>query len=344
MAASKKIYYVTEPANWVIRQEGLSIFKYIKKTYKDIPFKLLPLSLRRLKNIKNQIIHFGSRNTYIPEVYKYIDPSNRIILTWYHGTDNDLQYIKLISELRSKIDIIHTSCTISRDNLIKWGFEHDKIVVIPIGIDSELFKRPSEEEKKIFKRKIGIPEKSVCIGSFQKDGDGWKEGMNPKIIKGPDIFCDAVIKLSKEYPVFVLLTGPARGYVKKRLSDNNVPFKHIYVKNFNKIPQYYKGIDYYFITSRAEGGPKALMESFISGVPLVSTNIGMIKDYCIDKENAMICSPEDTNCLINKFKEVYENKDLRQKIIENGLDTVKELDWSVIIKSYYEKIYSRYLI
>ncbi|HHT79602.1 MAG TPA: glycosyltransferase family 4 protein, partial [Actinobacteria bacterium] len=185
-------------------------------------------------------------------------------------------------------------------------------------------------------------EKSVCIGSFQKDGDGWKKGMSPKIIKGPDIFCDAVIKLSKEYPIFVLLTGPARGYVKKRLSENSVPFKHIFIKNFNKIPQYYKGIDYYFITSRAEGGPKALMESFISGVPLVSTRIGMIKDYCIDKENAMICPSESVNCLVDKFKEVHENKYLRQKIIENGFETVKELDWKVVIKSYYEKIYSKY--
>ena len=343
MSVNKTIYYVIEPANWVIKQEGLSISKYIKQAYKNIPFILLPLSIRKLKNIKNQVIHFGSRNTFLPEAYKHIDESNHIILTWYHGTDDDLQYIKLIPEIKSRVDLVHTSCEISKNNLIRWGFDEDKIVVIPIGIDLELFKKYSKEENSLFKSKIGIPENSVCVGSFQKDGDGWGEGMNPKLIKGPDIFCDVMIKLSKKLPIFVLLTGPARGYVKKRLFENNILFKHFYLKNYSEIPKYFKCIDYYLITSRAEGGPKAMMESFASGIPLISSDVGMVHDYCIDEQNAMVCPIEDINCLVQKFIKLHGDSDLRQKLIKNGLETVKKLDWKVIIKSYYEKIYSRYL-
>ena len=37
--------------------------------------------------------------------------------------------------------------------------------------------------KKI-KHNLGIPEDYLVIGSFQKDGEGWGEGLKPKLIKG----------------------------------------------------------------------------------------------------------------------------------------------------------------
>ena len=342
MTVKKKIYYIIEPERWVIREEGFCVQKYMKKNF-DVPIEILPLSERQIKKIKNSVIHFGSKNLYMPEIYKIVDESNHIILTWYHGTDNDLKYINLIPDIMPKVDIIHSSCSISKDNLIRWGVEENKIVVIPIGIDSRNFNIVSSTEKLNLKKKVGIPPDVICIGSFQKDGEGWGEGMNPKLIKGPDIFCDVIIQLSKRLPIFVLLTGPARGYVKKRLSENNILFKHFYLKNYSEIPKYFKCIDYYLITSRAEGGPKAMMESFASGIPLISSDVGMVHDYCIDEQNAMVCPIENTDCLVKKIIKLHEDPDLRQKLIKNGLETVKKLDWGVIIKSYYEKIYSRYL-
>lgn len=342
MTASKKIYYVIEPESWVIREEGLCVRNYMRKVF-NINIEILPVSERKLKKIKNSVIHFGSKNLYMPEIFRIIDESNKIILTWYHGTDEDVKYIKLIPEIMPKIDILHTSCSISKDNLLRWGVPENKILIIPIGIETRNFNKSDEDQRKNLKLKIGVPENSICIGSFQKDGDGWGEGLNPKLIKGPDIFCDAIIEINKKYPVFVLLTGPARGYVKNRLSESGVAFKHFYLKKYSELPKYFKAIDYYFITSRAEGGPKALMESFSSGIPLVSTDVGMVHDYCQDKINAMICPAEDTGCIVNKFEELHKDEVLKKKIIENGLDTVKELDWLVVIKSYYEKIYSRYI-
>ena len=35
--------------------------------------------------------------------------------------------------------------------------------------------------------KYKIPKDKIIIGSFQKDGVGWEEGNEPKLIKGPDI-------------------------------------------------------------------------------------------------------------------------------------------------------------
>ena len=70
----------------------------------------------------------------------------------------------------------------------------------------------------------GIKKNEIVIGSFQKDGQGWAEGYIPKLIKGPDLFVKSVEIISKEVPIVVLLTGPARGYVKKELSKRKIKF------------------------------------------------------------------------------------------------------------------------
>ena len=51
-----------------------------------------------------------------------------------------------------------------------------------------------------------------------------------KKIKGPDIFIKIIKKISKKQKVHVFLTGPARGYVKKKLKDLTLTFPIIFIK------------------------------------------------------------------------------------------------------------------
>ena len=45
-------------------------------------------------------------------------------------------------------------------------------------------------------------------------GVGWGDGLEPKLIKGPDVLLQTVALLRQRIPeLFVLLSGPARGYV-----------------------------------------------------------------------------------------------------------------------------------
>ena len=59
---------------------------------------------------------------------------------------------------------------------------------IPISIDFGIFKNLSSVSKKTIRDYYKIPQNAFVIGNFQKDGDGWFFGNNPKLIKGPDIF------------------------------------------------------------------------------------------------------------------------------------------------------------
>jgi glycosyltransferase involved in cell wall biosynthesis len=232
------------------------------------------------------------------------------------------------------------SCEITRQHLLEWGMPAEKMVKIPIGVDLPRFSPATSAERQHIRAELGIPENAVCIGSFQKDGEGWGEGLSPKLIKGPDVFLDVVAALAARYPtLMVLLTGPSRGYVKQGLEKIGIPYIHHFLENPADIGRYYQALDAYLIASRIEGGPIALMESWASGVPVVSTRMGMAADWIQPGENGLLADVEDVPALAENLHRVLQAADLRQKLIQNGLETVKLLDWACIAEQYDQLLY-----
>jgi glycosyltransferase involved in cell wall biosynthesis len=265
-------------------------------------------------------------------------------VTCFHLVPDDprLNFIKKASKYKNIL--LHTSAYITKRKLIELGVPEEKIIVIPLGVDLGIFKPVSEKRKKDLKRVLGILEGRIVIGSFQKDGVGWDEGLEPKLVKGPDIFIKVIEKLSKEYPIFVLLVGPSRGYVKKNLEKLRIPYKNIgYLSNYKEVAKYYHALDLYLITSRIEGGPKQILEAWASGVPVVTTKVGMVPDIARNGENALLAEVEDIQQITSKTKKIIENKELRRKLIMNGLKTVQSFSWGTIAKKYYEEIYLKLL-
>jgi glycosyltransferase involved in cell wall biosynthesis len=220
------------------------------------------------------------------------------------------------------------------------GVPEEKLHVIPLGVNLNQFRPPSPEERFRQRQRLGIPEKAVCIGSFQKDGVGWGEGFEPKLMKGPDIFLEVVRRLFRRYPIFVLLTGPARGYVKRGLETAGIPFRHDYVKDYGALPAYYYCLDLYLVTSREEGGPKALPECMATGVPIISTRVGMAPDMIEQGVNGMLVEVEDIEGITEAAARLIEDVDLQCRFRKNALQTVQSYDWSIIARTYHDKIYN----
>lgn len=337
LAFKAKIIFHVEEAEWAIKWVGKYVTESLKKQ------KLIDAELTHNFLFKNKILHYGSINCLhgkknMIRLYN----SNKHVLTWFHLVPNDPR-LKFIPYINENIDIIHTSNPYAKEKLIKAGIDEHKIVVIPLGVDLSFFKPFGNVKRQILIKKFDLPENKIIIGSFQKDGVGWGEGLEPKLIKGPDIFCEVVKNLYKEFKIHIFLTGPARGYVKKQLEENDIPYTHIFVKNHIEMVNCYNVLDLYLVTSRAEGGPLALLEGMATGVPLVTTNVGMAPILIQHGLNGFIADIDDINQLFQHSTEIIKNKELREKIIVNGLKTVKNYGWKLIANEYYEKIYKRLL-
>jgi len=327
----RDVYYVVEGANWSIDHDGRSITTNLH----DIGSMVTTTS----HGVRNSIVHFGSINTFMANGrLRLPHKSNKIVVTWFHVIPGDKR-IELIPEAIKYVDLWHTSCILTKSRLIKFGVLQEKITVIPLGVNLNAFSMPTRQQRENIRLKFGIPKEKVVVGSFQKDGNGWGEGLEPKLIKGPDVFCDVIEKLCQHYDLFVLLTGPARGYVKQRLERAGIPYLHRFLNDPDGVAEYYKALDIYIVTGREEGGPKAVVESLASGVPLVSTKVGMALDIIREGKNGFLCEIEDVNEIVDKSISIIENVTSTTKMIESGLEMVQQFSWRNIARKYQKDLY-----
>ena len=145
--------------------------------------------------------------------------------------------------------------------------------------------------------------------------------------------------MHKNCDIYVFLTGPSRGFVKNKLKEYGVPYSHVFLDNYLDIVECYNILDLYIITSRSEGGPKALLESLATGVPLVTTNMGMVPDIVEHGFNGLVAEVDDINQLYEYTLELIRNRNLRNNLINNGLKMIHKYSWENISKQYYHKIY-----
>ncbi|WP_201764424.1 glycosyltransferase family 4 protein [Desulfovibrio sp. X2] len=211
----------------------------------------------------------------------------------------------------------------------------DKIHRIYIAVDTSTFTPATSESRDMARRSLGVPRDAVVVGSFQKDGEGWGEGNVAKSIKGPDIFVETMRCLKADIPeLHVLLTGPARGYVKAGLAAAEIPFTHVYLQDYMELPAVYHALDAYLVSSREEGGPKAVLESMASGIPLVTTPVGQATELVQHGRNGLLAegfSPEE---LAELCRSALLDGSLRETLVAEGLHTAQNNSYDSQVEAW----------
>ena len=88
-----------------------------------------------------------------------------------------------------------------------------------------------------------------------------------------------------------------------------LPIRHEMVPSYFDMAELYKGLNAYLCLSRVEGGPMPVFEALASGVPVVSTDIGSVKDYLHDGAEYMKIPFDDPLAAANALLWLRENSD-----------------------------------
>lgn len=296
-----------------------------------------------------QSIFFSNHFVLVDDDWMKLLP-NRIGFSYFHGLPNtgdqlfDSFYASL-SRHHEKISRVQVSHSQMKTVTLEAGIDPSKVFLIPIGINNDFFPFRTAEQKRLARGELGIPQSAFVIGSFQKDGVGWGDGMEPKLIKGPDVFVDTLKILKKDIPeIFVLLSGPARGFVKRGLEEARIPYKHVYLRSYPEVAKLFQTLDLYLVSSRQEGGPKAVLESMASGVPLVTTHVGQAMDLVKHGENAWMTNVEDAEALASFALQVYcSDNEALMPILKAGRATAEANSyesqtplWAEFMKGFVE--------
>ncbi len=290
-------------------------------TANRLGYKVGPNSLLRFARRQSvfQHNHFNALQS------RWLDSSHRLGLSYFHGrpdTPGYPEFDRAYAALRRSAARIHRVQVTHAEMhalVVGAGVEAERVFRIPIGIDIERFPFAAERT-----RSFEIPDSAFVIGSFLKDGVGMDDGFEPKLLKGPDTFVAVVSRLREAIPeLFVLLTGPARGYVRRELDRRGVPHRHMLLEERQDLAWAYAAVDVCLVSSRQEGGPKAVLEAMASGVPLVTTRVGQATELVVDGENGLLADVDDVDALVEAVERVYGDGELRAKLRAAGRETAE---------------------
>jgi glycosyltransferase involved in cell wall biosynthesis len=230
--------------------------------------------------------------------------SKKVIVSMHHVVPNKFN----VDEFKYRdqfVDSYHTPCKQTMDNIRPYT---DKpIHVVGYWCNPSLW---YEMDKSECREEMGLPEKSILIGSFQRDTEG-HDLISPKLEKGPDIFCDMVEKYHKAYnakqEIQVVLAGWRRQYVMNRLEKAGIKYHYFEMPELDVINKLYNALDLYIVGSRYEGGPQALLECAITNTPIISTDAGMAREVLSEESiynsASVLVSPntEEANLKVQKY-------------------------------------------
>ncbi len=189
------------------------------------------------------------------------------------------------------------------------------------------------------KEKYSIPKDKLILGSFVKDGVGFEKGNIAKKIKNPQMLIKSLKKSKYKQDLFLVLSGPARGYLKNELKKLNINYFHKNCFSPKELAELYRLVDITIINSNLEGGPYSLLESLASGVPVISTKVGMATEVIKNNYNGYLLKINDHKSLSIKINQLIKNREKIKSLKINTIKSVKPYSIENIGAKYYKKIY-----
>ncbi|MEE9152407.1 MAG: glycosyltransferase family 4 protein, partial [Thermoplasmata archaeon] len=166
----------------------------------------------------------------------------------------------------------------------------DKIAVIPVGVDLDLF-RPLDREK--MRKRYGFNQEDkiiLYVGRFSVE-------------KGLDLLLSAFKELKSEVGgVRLILLG--EGMMEEKLrkivkSQNIEDVTFMKPHDHKKIPEILNCADLLALCSSYEGMPTIVLEALACGVPVVSTDVGDVKNMVLEDKTGQLVPSRDSKSIKN---------------------------------------------
>ncbi len=190
--------------------------------------------------------------------------------------------------------VSHLSC----EQHLAWGFNNQKALVIPNGVDTKRF-QPNPAAGKVIRKELNIPQDAFVIGITAR--------FHP--VKNHVGFINSAAILAKSHPdTHFIMVGT-------NIDDNNQELVELIkyhglqdnihmLGNREDIPDIVNAYDLATLTSFGEAFPLTLGEAMAASVPCVATNVGD-NDFII-KDTGRVVPAADDAAMANAWREMLE--------------------------------------
>ena len=327
------------------------------------PARIENVKIYVLPKIKNQFLTFILRFFEVKKLVKKIKPDLLhahyisgygwygaftrfhpfVVSAWGSDIAVDPERSKLhrflVKYVLKKADLVHTGDEPGKERLIELGCDKSKILIQPMGIDTNRFSPRARSED--LRRKLGIEDKYsvLCARWF-------------KPLYNVDIFIKAMLYVLKEIPnvrFIICGAGPLESQFKKLVEkleiNKDVVFTSL-IPNA-EMPKYLASIDVYadtaiHLTNKGGGGiGVTTMEAMACETPQILAKSVSVKDSS-NWFHGLTYEPLNPKDLAKKIVYLLKNEELRGEIGKKSRETALEIgDWKKNLKiqeNLYEKL------
>ena len=209
---------------------------------------------------------------------------------------------------------------------------HCKVAYIHgVGVSGERYKPVTIEEKLALRGKMGYSKNAkilLCIGELN---DNKNQSMAIRMMH----------KVVAKYPEAILLlagNGPKQKFLEQLIEQEGLERNVKMIGYVTNLQDYQHIIDVQVSCSLREGLPLNIVESMLSGNPVVASLNRGHRELIQDGINGYIVDPNDYDTMGNRVLSLLDNDDLRKQIIQNAIIFAQDFTFTSV-KKELEEIY-----
>ena len=231
-----------------------------------------------------------------------------------------------------KSDHVITLTMETKNRLLTYGVNSEKIFVAPDGVDIKKFDIPISQIEARKKLKLSENKKIILYtGHLYK----WK---------GVDTLAEASKRL-KDGTTVIFVGGTDEDI--QKFKEKYHTYKNITIighRPHDEIPIWLKAADLVVLPNTANEdisafytSPLKLFEYMASGVPIIASRLPSLQEVLSDS-NAFFFSPDDTESLVDSIEGVFKNPDSAMIKAKQAFKNVKNYDWKKRVQNIYNNL------
>jgi glycosyltransferase involved in cell wall biosynthesis len=209
------------------------------------------------------------------------------------------------------------SLAMQKGILNEYNLKHEQVPIINNGIDIQKFSR------KYFSRNHSIFT-IINVASFSE----WKN--QSLLIEAFTI----ALKSNPDLQLVFVGDGEKRTEVEIKAERLNIKDKVEFVGVSSEVDKWLLKADLFVLCSTFEGLPLSIIEAMASGLPVISTDVGGVRDIIEDGVNGLLVPPNNAQELSKAILNLANNKDACILMSEKNINKSKAFDISNIAEQY----------
>lgn len=212
----------------------------------------------------------------------------------------------------------------------------EKITILYNDIDLNRFKVLSIAQKEDLKLKLGVPSDKKIIFFAHRFSP-----VRKTMYYIPYVFEKFFAGMDNEYLIVMAGSGPEEKEVQEAVKESSFAKQIILLGNIPNavIQEYYQIADVFINPTYAEGFPRVLIEAMASGLPVVTTDAGGIRDIVGKSQSEYMVPKEGREAFAQKLVQLAQSESIRKSLSTENLHTVQRFSTEAVADMYINAIF-----